>query len=109
MSCFIVCPELIGPFPAARNDFLSYDFTTRTVEGYPAERLGPVKRQEAGGGPIAPVLTPAVDFNWLPGVVNETNFDVERDYRRYRGITDGDDGLPAGIYLMNLSHPMWLL
>lgn len=40
---------------------------------------------------------PFVDVNWLPIVQRKTTSEVERDYWRYRGVIDGDVGLPADV------------
>lgn len=37
-----------------------------TVQGYPAERIAPVKRQKIDEGPVLPVMAPAIDVNWFP-------------------------------------------
>lgn len=92
-----MCPKLFRSRTVARHDSLSYYFATRTVQGYPAERIGPVKSQKAGDGPEVPVLTTAVGVNWLPGVVCKSLSVVERDYRLYRGVIDGDERQPANL------------
>lgn len=56
-----------------------------------------MKRQEVDGGPVVPVLVPAVDVSWLPGGARKLIFDVEHDYRRFRGVIDGDTSLPAEV------------
>lgn len=47
-------------------------------------------------------LAPAVDADWFPGVGRSTLPEVERDYRRYPGISDGNKGpsddVPADVY-----------
>lgn len=52
----------------------------------------PVKRPKIDEGPVVPVMVPAVDGNWLSGVVRKTLPEVERDYRRFYAIVYKDEG-----------------
>lgn len=72
------------------DDFVVYYFAADTVQGYTPERFAPVKRQKDDGGPAAAVMAYAVSVNWLPGVAFKIISEVDRDYRRYRGIVDVD-------------------
>lgn len=54
------------------DGFISCDFFTSTVQGYPAERAPPVKRQKVDDGPVMPVMAPAIHVNWISGVARKT-------------------------------------
>lgn len=43
------------------------------------------------------VSVPAVVVKWLSCVVHKKLFDIERDYRQYRGGSVGDKGRPARV------------
>lgn len=55
-------------------DFLSYDFAIRSLQGYPAERLGLVKHHDVDDRPVAPVLATIVHVNRPPSVAGKTIF-----------------------------------
>lgn len=74
------------------NDFASYDIATGTVEGYLPERIAPVRRQKIDTGPVVPFTSLVIDAIWLPVVTSKTNSGVERNYRRYHGVSDEDAG-----------------
>lgn len=79
------------------DDFAFYDFSTGTVHAYPAENIVPVKRQKVDDGSVWLFMAPAIDVSWLPGLAPKTISEVERDYRRYRGINDDDSGQFADV------------
>lgn len=79
------------------DDFLSDDFATGTVQGYLAEILAPVKRQNIDDGPAVLEFAPAIEVNWLPGVAGKAISDVDHDNRRYRVDIDSDEGLRADV------------
>lgn len=56
-----------------------------------------MKRQTVDDGPMVPILSPAVDMNWLPGVARNTFCDVEYHYRRCRGRVDENAGQPGDV------------
>lgn len=74
--------EVNWPSCGGSDDFLSYDFSTVTVPGYPAEGFASIKRQKVGDGPMVPALTPADDVNWPPCVAHNMIYELERDCRR---------------------------
>lgn len=45
------------------NDSVLHDFTTDTGQGYPAEKIGPVKPQKVHDGPVVLVMVSVVDLN----------------------------------------------
>lgn len=45
------------------DDFVVYDYDISTVQGYPAKKNEPVKRQNFDEGPMVPVNSSAVDVN----------------------------------------------
>lgn len=47
----------------ASDHFFAYDFASSTEQGYRAEKIAPVKRQNIDDGPVVPVIAPAVDVN----------------------------------------------
>lgn len=61
-------------FPSgSSDDFLSQDFATSTIKGYPTERLAPVDRQKVNDDRVVFELVPAVDVNWLSGVARKSS------------------------------------
>lgn len=62
------------------DDFLSYDFSTGTVQGYPAETNVLVKLQKVDDGPVVSESAPVVDVNWFPVVARKTISEVEQNY-----------------------------
>lgn len=87
--------EVNWSWSGVSDDFLSYDFSTDIVRGYPAESITPVKSQKVTDGLVVPEFTPTVDVNWLPSMAGKTISEVERDYQRYRGVNDGDEDTPT--------------
>lgn len=75
----------------------SYDFATGISQCYPAERIAPVERQTVDDGPTVPVMTPAIDVDWLPGIARKIISKADRDYQHYSGATDHDAGQPADV------------
>lgn len=71
--------------------FLAYYLATRAMRDYPAKTLALLKQEKIDGGPVVPVLAPAVDANWLRCVAGMTASTVQRDYKRYPGVVDEDD------------------
>lgn len=67
------------------------------MQAYQAGRTLQVKRQRADDGRVRPALASAVDVNRLPSTARKNISKVECDYRRYRGVTDGDEGLRADV------------
>lgn len=51
----------------------------KTVRGYTAERLAPVKRYRDDDGPLVLVLAPTFDVGWLSGATSKKVTHVERD------------------------------
>lgn len=43
-----------------------------TMQGSPAERIAPTKRQTLGDRPVVPEAVPACNDNWLCGVARKT-------------------------------------
>lgn len=68
--------EVDWPSSGGSDDFVAYNFATATVQGYPPEKIAPIKRQKVGDGRLLPVMTPAVDVNLLPVVVHRTFSEV---------------------------------
>lgn len=48
-------------------------------------------------GPLVPVLSSAVDLNWLPYVARRTIFDAKRVYRCYNTVIGDDQQLPVDV------------
>lgn len=67
------------------------------MQGYLDESLTLVKCQRVTDGYVVPISSPVVDVNCPPKVTYKTIFDVELDYRRYRGVIDDDEVLPANV------------
>lgn len=67
------------------DDFVSYEFSTGPVKEDLAVKNALLVRQKVGDGPLVPVMVPAVDANWIPGVFRNTIAKVERDYGWYGG------------------------
>lgn len=65
--------------PGGSKYFLSYNFGTATMQGYPAERIAPVKCRKVDDGAVVPELAPAVGFNWRSGASDRTISEVWRD------------------------------
>lgn len=86
----------IGRFSSVcSDDSLVYDFATDTVQGFPVEKIAPVKRHKVDDGPMVHVVGPVVDVNWLRGVACRTFSEFERDFRSYRVIVAVDARQPA--------------
>lgn len=61
-----------------------------TVHSYSTERIAPVKLRRVVDGLMVPESIPSVDVIWLSDVVRITISEVERNYRRERGASDGE-------------------
>lgn len=57
----------------------------------------PLKRRKIDNGPVAPVMAPAIDVNWIPGVACMTISEIDRAYWSYHVINGDDAGQPADI------------
>lgn len=79
------------------NDFVFYCFDMSTVQGYPAERIAVVKRQKVDDGPVVPIMTPAVDVNWLSDLTPKATSKLERDYEQNRDMRDDDESQLANV------------
>lgn len=56
-----------------------------------------MKKQKIGAGSLVPVMAPAVDVIWLPGVARRTFREVNRDYWWFRGIVDDGSSQPTYV------------
>lgn len=79
------------------DDVIAYVFNTGSIQGYPAEKIVPVKRPNVDDGPVVPIMTTAVDVNRILGVQRKTISEVERHQQLYRGIVDDDAGQSADV------------
>lgn len=70
------------------DDFISYNFSTGTVQCYPAEKIPPVKRQKVDDNVAVPVMVPAIDMSCCSGVTSDSISEIECDYRGYQGTID---------------------
>lgn len=75
----------------------SYSFAASALLGCLAKSIAPVERQKVDEGTGVLVLKPIINLNWLPGLVCKPVYDGELDYRRYGGVVDGEEGLPADV------------
>lgn len=72
--------------------FVAYYFVTGTVQRYLVELTAPLKLYTVDAGPLVPLMAPALNLNWLPGVSRKKVFKVGYDYRRYCVIIHDDSG-----------------
>lgn len=79
------------------DDLVSYNLVTGAVAGYPTERIVLSSPQKIDDCPVMTVKASPIVFKWLSGVKCRTNFENERNYRRFRGINDDDAGNPADV------------
>lgn len=79
------------------DDFVSYEVRTGTVQGYLDEKTEPVKLQKVDAGPVVPVMVRFIYLGRLRGVASKMISEVERDYRQYHAIIDGDAGQAADV------------
>lgn len=56
-----------------------------------------MKRQKVDDGAVVPVLVPAVDVNWLPGVTRKKISRFESDYERYCAVNNYGRSLPDNV------------
>lgn len=68
-----------------------------TVQGYPAVRIAPKKRQKVDDCRVVSFLAPAVDVNWIPCAAHKKISEVDCDYWLYRGIVNDDAGQPDDV------------
>lgn len=73
------------------------DFSTDTLQGYPAEGTAPLKWQKDSGVSMSTGLASAVEVNWVTGVTHKTISDIQCGHLRYRGVVDNGAGLPDDV------------
>lgn len=67
------------------------------MQGYPDERLAPVKRQNVDNGPVVPVPAPALCVYRLCGVAYQMIFNLYCNYLWYRDVVYCDESLPSSV------------
>lgn len=84
------------------HEFSLYDFTTGMERGYSTKKLALVNHLKVKGSPVLPVLSFAVDDNWLSNVARNKIADVQRDNGHYYGVVDDDGSFQV------MSRPIFL-
>lgn len=100
LSWFYRVCELDWNSSVGSDDFVLYDSARDTMHGYPAEKNAPVKRQKVGDGHVVLESTPALEANWLASMALKKISILTRNYRRYSGANNVDDGEQAEVLVV---------
>lgn len=92
-----MCLKLIGPREAARMTFSPTILPRVPCSATLSERLAPVEHEKVDNGHVVLVSARAVSLHRLLSMAREMISIVECEYRRYRALVSGDDGLPADV------------
>lgn len=104
-SVFHPVTKIDSSLSSGSYDLLSYDFGTKTVQGYLAESILPVERRKVDDGSVVPGFATVLEVNWLSVMKYETISEVERDYWRWFGVNDGHKDPLAEVPDYDVDNP----